>query len=191
MAMGLALGRERIWRAVLVSVLHIVGAALGGAVVGGLLGWLGSLLSLPVWRSELIIAAAIFALWQSLSRHPTTLGLHRQVPRVWERTMSPEPRFFLWGVLLGSGIATVIPYSAFLILLTTQLTSGIILGCVSGALFGGTREAVALLPLLGKRNRLHPEDLPRFLPSLKTRVQQLNILWILIGSALLVLTSWH
>jgi len=190
MSLGL-LGRGQVWRKTYLGVLHVIGAALGGMIVGGLLGWLGLLLSLSAWRPELVIAIAAFALWQSLSRRPATLGLQRQVPRAWARTMAPGPRFFFWGVLLGSGIATVIPYSAFLVLLATQLTSGIVLGCVSGALFGGTRGAVSLLPLLGRQQRLHPEDLPHFLPALKMKVQQLNVLWILMGGILFVVTGWR
>jgi len=191
MAMGLAFGRGRVSRKIFIAVLHVAGAVLGGAIVGGLLGGLGELLSLSVWRPELIIAVVLFALWQSLSHRPAKLGLRRQVPRTWVRTMAPEPRFFLWGVSLGCGVATLIPYSAFLVILVVQLTSGVALGFLSGALFGGMRGAVMLLPVLGRQNRLHPEELPRFLPSLATTVQRINLLWLLLGGPLLLITSWH
>ena len=162
-------------------------------VVGGLLGWLGRLLSLSAWpwRPALITIVALFALWQSLSRRPATLGLHRQVPRKWARIMRPEPCYFLWGALLGCGIATVIPYSAFLVVLATQLTSGVVLGCISGMLFGATRELVALLPLLGKQNRVHPLKLVLLLPALAEKVQWLNTLWLLVGSPFLVIAGWR
>lgn len=191
MAMGLAFGRGQVSRKIIIAVLHVAGAALGGAIVGGLLGGLGGLLSLSVWRPELITAVVLFALWQSLSQRPAKLGLHRQVPRTWARTMAPELRFFLWGASLGCGVATLIPYSAFLVILVVQLTSGVTLGCFSGALFGGMRGSVMLLPVLRRHHKLHPEELPRFLISLKTTVQRLNLLWLLLGGPLLVITSWR
>lgn len=192
MAMGLGfLGRGKEWRTMYLSILHVVGAALGGAIIGTLLGWFGSLLALSAWRSVGIAVTALFALWQSVSRRPAKLGLHRQVPRRWASTMKAELCYFLWGMLLGSGVATVIPYSAFLVILVTQLTSGVTLGCVSGLLFGGTRGVVALLPLLRKKGRLYPEKLPTLLSALRMKVYWLNMLWIIGGSILLEITVWH
>ncbi len=52
--------------------------------------------------------------------------------------------------MLGSGVATPIFHTAFLLLLATQLTSGVDLGLLSGALFGAARQATALLPLLAQ-----------------------------------------
>jgi hypothetical protein len=170
---------------------HMVGAAFGGAIVGALLGWLGAVLSLWAWRPALIALTALFALWQSLSRHPSKLGVPRQVPRTWANTMAAELCYFLWGMLLGSGVATSIPYSAFLVVLVAQSTSGVALGCLSGLLFGATRGLVALLPLLSKQGRLHPEKLPTLLPALRLKVEWLNRCWILGGGLLLGITGWH
>ncbi len=189
MAMGLSfLGRGKTLRIIYLSAIHIVGAALGGAIVGAALGELGSLLSLSVWRPVIIAIIAVFALWQHLSRHPRTLGLHRQVPRKWAKTMAAIPCYFPWGMLLGSGIATVIPYSAFLLVLAAQLTSGVALGSVSGAIFGSTRAMIALLPLLSRNGELYPEKL---FSAFSTRVRWLNTLYILVGGLLLVVMSWH
>lgn len=191
MAMGLGfLGRGKVWRTVYLGILHVLGAALGGAIVGVLLGWLGSLLLSSAWRPVAIVVIAAFALWQSLSHYPKRLGVRRQVPRKWAVTMAPAPRYFLWGMLLGSGVATVIIYSVFLILLVTQLTSGATLGCISGILFGAIRASIALLPLFSKQNRLYPENLPRLLLRLTIKTRQLNILLIVIGSSLLLISSW-
>ena len=52
------------------------------------------------------------------------------------------------GAMLGSGVATPIFHTAFLVLLAAQLTGGVALGLISGALFGAARQATALLPLL-------------------------------------------
>jgi hypothetical protein len=192
MAMGLGfLGRGKGWRAIYLGILHVVGAALGGAIIGALLGWFGSLLALSAWRSVAIAVTAIFALWQGVSHRPVRLGLHRQVPRKWANTMAAELCYFLWGMLLGSGVATVIPSSAFLVILVTQFSSGVVLGCISGLLFGGTRGVVALLPLLSKKGRLYPEKLPALLPTLRMKVYWFNILWIIGASVLLEITIWH
>lgn len=190
MAMGLGfLGRGKAWRILYVGLIHVMGAAFGGAIVGIVLGVFGSLLLHSSWQSVIIAVTAIFAFLQQLTRHPRTLGLHRQVPRMWARTLPPIPRFFLWGILLGSGVAIVIPYSAFLLVLATQLTSGIILGSLSGAIFGSTRAIVALLPLLSKGGRLYPEKL--LLPAVSKQLRWLNILLIIVGGFLLVVGSWH
>ncbi len=102
--------------------------------------------------------------------------------------MAAIPCYFLWGMLLGSGVATIIPYSAFLLILVTQLTSGVVLGSASGAIFGSTRAITALLPLLSKNGGLYPE---RFLSVLSTQIRWFNICWIIVGSLLLVVTGLH
>lgn len=190
MTMGF-LGREKKGNIPYLGFFHVLGATLGGAVIGGFLGIIGQLLSLWIWHRELILIVTALALWQALTRRPARLGIQRQVSRAWAHTMLLELRYFLWGVLLGSGVATVIPYSAFLILLTTQLTSGFTLGCLSGALFGGTRQLVALLPLAQEQYRLQPEKAGMLMPILARAVSALNILWIIGGSLLLLVTSWH
>ncbi len=71
MAMGLGfLGRGKARRVIYLSAIHIMGAALGGAIVGAALGELGSFLSLSAWRPIIIAGMAAFALWQHLRSHP-------------------------------------------------------------------------------------------------------------------------
>lgn len=190
MTMGL-LGREGNRKIAYLGFTHVLGAAIGGAIVGGLLGIIGQLLSLLMWRKELILIVTIFALWQSVTRRPARLGIQRQVPRTWIHTMPLELCNFLWGMLLGSGVATVIPYSAFLILLTTQLTSGLILGCLSGALFGGVRQLVALLPLSLQEYRLCPEKAGMLMSTLTRKVSLLNSFLIIGGGSILLLIIWR
>jgi hypothetical protein len=190
MTMGL-LGREERRNIVHLSIFHVLGAALGGAMTGGVFGAIGWLLSLSTGHTEIIIGVTVLALWQSVTGRPARLGLQRQVPRLWLHTMVPELCYFLWGMLLGSGIATVIPYSAFFVFLATQLVSGFVLGCATGALFGGIRQLVALLPLLREQYRLHPEKAGMLMSVLARPVSVLNILWIIGGSLLLLATSWH
>lgn len=100
--------------------------------------------------------------------------------------MSIVPRYFLWGILLGCGVATPILHSALLVLLGVQLTAGVGLGCASGVVFGVTRETVALLPLWRKQDQGDPEPLMQLLPALKGTVQRLNLVWIVVTSVLLL-----
>lgn len=188
MTMGF-LGREKRCSITYLGFFHIIGAILGGAIIGGLLGIIGQLLALWLWRSEVILIVAIFALWQAATKRPAKLGIQRQVPRIWVHTMFPELCYFLWGAILGSGVATIIPYSAFLVLLSVQLTSGFVWGCLSGATFGFTRQLLSLLPLTQSQYRLHPEDAAMLMPELTRYVSVLNILWIIGGCLLLLIVS--
>lgn len=180
------LGRERTRKIICFALFHIAGAICGGIMIGGFLGIIGQLLSLWRWHTEILLTIGITAFWLSIKRQPSKLGLQRQVPRTWMRVMVPELCYTLWGLLLGSGIATVIPYSAFLVLLTTQLTSGFAFGCLSGAIFGGGRQLIAILPLVRKRYRMHPEDVGMLMPFLTKPISVLNTLWI-IASIILVI----
>ncbi len=185
-----SLGRGKGRRILYLGILHIIGAILGGAIAGSSLGALGDLFSLTSWRTAFIVLASTFALWQSLSRRPARLGFYwQQVPRQWQHTMRADRCYYLWGILLGSGVATLIPYSSLVVLLATQFTSGITLGCLSGAVFGGMRELVALAPLLSKRYRLEPTKAGMLLSKLTRVVRILNVCWIISGGTLLVFTS--
>ena len=190
--MGLGfLGRGKNWQMGMSAALHVLGALAGGAIVGWILGWVGAVSHLTRWWLVVIGAAFVFALWHALRGHPDSLGLRRQVPSTWARTMHPAPRFFLWGLLLGSGIAVVIPYSVYVLLLATQLTAGSLLGAASGAAFGAIRSASALLLLASQERRQHPEHLPALLPVLMRAGWRWNLLGILGGFLVLMLAWGH
>ncbi len=189
MAVGLGLlGRGGTRRVVALWALHVAGAALAGAAAGGLVGWVGSLATLPAWRPWTVGAVALVALGLGVWRGAPPLGRQRQVPRRWARTMPPARRFFLWGALLGCGVATPIFHSAFLLLLGAQLTAGATLGAAAGALFGAARQATALLPVLG---RAGPERTMDLLEVLRPLAGRLNAALVVAGGLILVLTSWR
>lgn len=166
--------------------LHVLGAALGGATAGGVLALLGTGLALASWRPWVVGAFALAATALGL-RRPVALGWRCQVPQAWNRTMPPRRRYFLWGALLGSGWATLIPYSAYLLLAGAQLTVGVLLAALSGAVFGAMRQGMALvLPLL----RTDHEAVMDLLPDLRATARHLNVLVALGGGLLLVLTAW-
>lgn len=103
--------------------------------------------------------------------------------------MPPGQRYFLWGLLLGSGIVTVIPYSLMLLLFAGQLTSGVMMGGISGAILGLTREAVAVLPLLNSEWADDPPSLMDLLPRFGKAARRLNALFIGVGALALLLTG--
>jgi hypothetical protein len=165
---------------------HVLGAALGGALAGGALGLVGTGLALSPWRSWIIGAAALVATALSLQHRRVALGRQRQVPQGWNRSMPPGRRYFLWGAMLGSGWATLIPYSGYLLLAGTQLTAGVLLGALSGAVFGATRQGTALvLPFL----RTDHEALMDLLPEFRVPAGRLNALVALGGGLMLILTA--
>lgn len=89
MTMGL-LGREKKRNIVYLGIFHVLGATLGGALIGGFLGAVEWSLLLSKWHREFVVIVTAFALWQSITRRPARLGLQRQVPRIWAHTMVPE-----------------------------------------------------------------------------------------------------
>jgi len=88
--------------------------------------------------------------------------------------------------MLGSGLATPIFHTAFLVLLAAQLTGGVALGLVSGALFGAARQATALVPLLA---RLEPGRTMGLLETLRPAARRLNAALIVAGGLVLVLAG--
>jgi hypothetical protein len=168
------------------TALHLLGSALGGAASGVLLAAIGGAASLDDHRAPVVGCATVLALFFSLRRAPAKLGLQVQVPRNWRYTMTPQVRYVLWGILLGSGIATLIPYPIYLVLMGAELTVGITIAAVAGALFGVARELPVVLPLVlryredetfGLFGRLHPA------------VRRLNVALTALVGILLVLAT--
>lgn len=164
MAMGLvSLGRETKSRVVAVAIFHVLGAAVGGALAGAALGSVGLAFGAGSWQSWIVGGAAMLAVLRSSRARPIGYGRRCQVPRHWTRTMTAGRLYFLWGVLLGSGLATLIPHSAFLVLAAAEFTSGPLLGAGMGLVFGGLRESLALVPLLAGLDHVQTAAaLPRF-----------------------------
>src|SRR5215207_40927 len=187
MAVGLGLlGRGGSRQALGLWALHVAGAALAGALLGGLAGAAGALMGLAEWRPWIIVACALLALGLALRRSPPRLGRQRQVPRRWAPGTPPARVYLVWGAMLGSGVATPIFHTAFLVLLAAQLTGGVTLGLLSGALFGASRQATALLPLLG---RFDPGRTMGLLETLRPAARRLNAALIVAGGFVLVLAG--
>jgi hypothetical protein len=187
MAVGLGLlGRGGTRQALGLWALHVAGAALAGALLGGLVGGVGALLGLSAWRPWVIGGGALLALALGLRQRPPKLGRQRQVPRRWPAGTPPSRVYLVWGAMLGSGVATPIFHTAFLVLLAAQLTGGVALGLISGAVFGAARQATALLPLLG---RFDPGRTMGLLQTLRPVARRLNAALIVAGGLILVLAG--
>ena len=187
MAVGLGLlGRGGTRKALGLWALHVAGAALAGGLLGGLVGGVGALAGLATWRPWVVGGGALLAFALGLRRQPPKLGRQRQVPRRWAPGTSPSRVYLVWGAMLGSGVATPIFHTAFLVLLAAQLTGGVTLGLLSGALFGASRQATALLPLLG---RFDPGRTMGLLETLRPAARRLNAALIVAGGLVLVLAG--
>jgi hypothetical protein len=187
MAMGLGLlGRGDSRGAIRLWAVHVLGAAAAGAVLGALVGAVGALLGLAAWRPWVIGGVAVVALALALKPGPLTLGRQRQVPRRWARTMAPSRLYLLWGLLLGCGVATPILNTAFLLLLGAQLTAGIAAAAAAGAIFGGMREATALVPIL---RHFSLERTMNLLEIMRPLARRLNLAFVVVGGVVLVLVS--
>ena len=187
MAAGLGLlGRGRTTHAVPLWTLHVLGAAAAGAALGGLLGVIGALLALDAWRPWVVGAVALGALTLALRRQPPKLGRQRQVPRRWAPGTPVARVYLIWGAMLGCGVATPISHTAFLLLAGAQLTAGLALGLASGAIFGATRQAMAMAPVLV---RFAPERTMGLMEGLRPLARRANAALIVGGGLLLVLAS--
>ena len=176
MAMGLGFlgrGARRTVRLALICS-HLAGGVIGGAVGGALVGAIGEVSGLDSYRVVCLSIASACALLLTMRRGHRTLGLNRQVPRQPPAGLSASSGYFFWGVLLGSGVATLIPYSAFLILIGIQISAGIPLAVLCGSVYGCARSASVVLPLLRARYRGEPVGIMRLIPGLQGYATILN-----------------
>lgn len=164
MAMGLSFSGRRSQQTKVVLA-HLAGAAAGGAAFGYLLGLIGQQVLTGAARLGVVMCFALYALY--LAAQPRRqVGFNRQVPRGLLGRWSAGPTYAVWGALLGLGVATVIPYSAYLVLMSGELVAGPVLAALVGAVFGLTREAVTLVPLaVGAAPAEISGTLPRFAKS--------------------------
>ena len=187
MAVGLGfLGRGRRTDSLPYWALHIGAAAVAGAAVGGVLGGVGMLLSLGSVRPWAIGMFAVVALGLGLRRLPPKIGRQRQVPRRWGADVPISRVYLLWGLMLGCGLATPVFHTAFVLLMGAQATAGVWLGLASGALFGATRQAMAMIPALG---RFGPERTMGLLSELRPLARRVNTGLAIGGGLLLVAAS--
>jgi hypothetical protein len=185
MAMGLSLFGRRARQTNVV--IHVLASTLGGALSGAAVGAIGEALTLERWRTWIVLAAALLALRLGLRRPARPLGIHRQVPKHWGGTLGDAGAYAAWGVLLGLGLATIIPYSAYVLLVGVQLSSGPFFGAIAGAAFGAGREGVAWV----STKRLQtPSEIADRLPRLRRMAARLNVVMIAAGGVGFTALRW-
>jgi hypothetical protein len=186
MAMGLSLFGRRARQSTNV-VIHVLASAFGGALGGAAVGAVGAALTLERWRPWVVLGAALLALRLGLRRPARPLGIHRQVPKYWGAKLGDSGAYAAWGVLLGLGVTTTIPYSAYVLLVGVQLASGPILGAIAGAAFGAGREGVASVSAV----RLHtPSEIADRLPRFRRMAARLNVVVIAAGGIGFTALRW-
>jgi hypothetical protein len=188
MAMGLGfLGRESGIRSTTVGLLHVFSAAAGGALVGAGLGFAGELAGIDGAAQLWVLGiTGVAALAIAVRPRPMNLGRPCQVPQRWSKTMPAARLYGVWGLMLGSGVVTLIPYSAHLVLLAAQFAAGPALGAISGGLYGFVRESASLA---GVRGRLQPGPAMDALERWAGPARGANIAAVLLGGAGLIAAS--
>jgi hypothetical protein len=180
MAMGVGfLGRGRFYR-VGIAAAHLLGSAVGGALAGACLGLLGLALHLHEWRVPVVGLGVVAA----LALRGRRLGIQRQVPRMWAVRLPPPSRFFAWGIMLGTGLATLIPYSVLLLLASVELTAPLALAVMCGVVFGLSREVPVLLH--DRAGRIGGDRLTALLPRWRVLALRANIAVILAAGGTFV-----
>ena len=149
-----------------------VGALLGGAAVGSILGGLGSLFA-PRTDVALLIVGALALIAGGLDligvRAP---GPSRQVNERWIGNLRGSVYGFGFGVQLGTGISTfIVTWGVWVVLAAEVLSGSPVTGAVVGGVFGLTR---ALAPLAaGWIDR--PSRLTRFHTALADLAQPVHV----------------
>lgn len=164
-----------------VSAGHVGSAVLAGGLVGFLVGVIGQ--PIHAVSPELVILATVVAVGSAVRRNPAGYGTRRQVPQRWIRVYGAAKAYAAWGALLGSGIATTVPHSAYLLLLTAELVSGPKAAALAGAAFGFTRGLVAVILA---RNRGSSPEIADVLPRVQALAARGNLAVAALGGLALL-----
>jgi hypothetical protein len=135
-------GNRRRWAGALA--LHVAGATISAAVLGGLLGAAGSALGAPwgVAGTALIVVVALaYAAREAVGLPVPIPDARRQVPQWWRESLSPGTTGFLYGAGLGVGFATHLRHGTLVAVAAVVLDAGDpVLGIVAFAGFGLARS---------------------------------------------------
>jgi hypothetical protein len=128
----LPLGKEAkdVWDWVFRTIMYTAGTTVGAMLLALLLGLVGQGLhalfpGIPYqWPMAVLgVASVVFALKELNIIHVWTPQLAWQVPKVWQK----DSRLFgqtAYGLFLGAGIFTYIPFASFFIVLAWELVAG-------------------------------------------------------------------
>lgn len=132
--------------------IHVLGGVVGGALAGVLLGFLGLLLraalgdTLDTVFLIVVPAALAYAAAVDLGILPVPqITSERQTPSSWPCSLGHYPGIFAWGVDLGLGVTTRIPYQSLLVLPLAALLSGNLAASVAIMAAYGFARALAVV----------------------------------------------
>lgn len=123
-----------------------LGSVLGGATTGAVLGAAGSLLIGEQTLNPaalVLLACGLVPVELRVLRVPIPT-LYRSVPQRWWRVFGPIVGAFLYGLVLGVGFTTFIPFISFYFV----AAAAFVLGHPGGLLVGLTYGASRIIPVL-------------------------------------------
>jgi hypothetical protein len=169
--------------------LHLLGGAIGGALIGILLGFAGLLLRAAIGDTIDTVfavgvpAALAYAASVDLGLLPVRqLTWERQTPGSWPCSLGHYPGIFAWGFDLGLGLTTRIPYQSLLVLPLAALLAGNLAAAVAIMAVYGASRALAVVVAVAAGG----DDFPATCDVIQRRMFSLKSL---VGAAALVLAA--
>jgi hypothetical protein len=99
--------------------------------------------------------------------------------------MRPLPLYFAWGAMLGSGVATLIPFLCFFMLIVAETTVPVAVAALAGATYGAVRQAVAVALAAGGDYDWIMSTYERLRPA----AGRLDVAGLVLGAGVLVTLS--
>jgi hypothetical protein len=168
--------------------LHVVGGLAGGAAIGVVLGFGGLLLRVALGGTldtvfvVLVTAALVYAAAVDLGvLRVRPITWERQTPGSWPCSLGHYPGIFGWGVDLGLGITTRIPYQSLLVLPLAAFLSGDLATAVAITAVYGASRALAVVAAV---SATPGDDYAAACDAIQTRVLPLKRL---VGATALVI----
>jgi hypothetical protein len=123
--------------------LHVLGAALGAAALGFVLGAFAHLLGAPwdgLGAGPIAVVATLYALREARVVSVPVLTLRRQVPEWWRTFFSPQTSALLYGAGLGVGFGTFLSHGTLVVVaVAAALSADPVTGALLCAPFGVAR----------------------------------------------------
>ena len=169
--------------------LHVLGGIVGGLAIGVLLGFAGVLLRAAIGDALdtvfliVVPAALVYAASVDLGLlHVRPLTWVRQTPGDWPCSMGHYPGIFAWGVDLGLGVTTRIPYQSLLVIPLSAFLVGDMASAVTITIAYGAARALAVVAAVTSAN----DDFPAVCEAIQDRVPALKRL---VGATALVIAA--
>ncbi len=157
-----------------------VGLSLGAALIFGSLGALGAALH-PGWIPVAIVAAVAALI--DFAGFRVRPQIRFQVPEPWRRTMPLSRALFLYGLLLGTGVATLVPAAAAWALFVLCLALGSVPGALAIGLSFAAGRALPVLALAARGNETVLAERPQGLRLLRVLAAGSLVLALAAGEA--------